>query len=402
MKRKWVKRGEIEAERRKQYLKELEEKRKKRKLNEHENMMSEESNNNNNNNNNNNSNNNNNNGIDGGADISNTMKNQTSSAYNNDIPIIDMNNMLSRDQVIRLLRQYGQPITLFGETDVDRFKRLRMYELMSHEDEQLRNRQNDFAQHLKRQEQELLNQNMMKSKEQGQEYDEGHSLSPNREPSSITVPSSTSTSNGVSGTSGSTSGSSSSSNNNNASSVADGGNNNAMHVEEMSSLPKEPRDNQSDHDYVRSFFRRLLKLWDHYLQFNRSEQEKKSTQGRMESGIYKQTRDYIKPLFRSLKKQMLPSDILNPLKKICQYLAEKEYVKAHDIYLELSIGNAPWPMGVTMVGIHERSARERIETGQIAHILNDEQQRKYIQSVKRLMTFCQKRFPTDPSKMVMQ
>jgi len=28
--------------------------------------------------------------------------------------------------------------------------------------------------------------------------------------------------------------------------------------------------------------------------------------------------------------------------------------------LELAIGNAPWPIGVTMVGIHERSGRARI------------------------------------------
>lgn len=31
----------------------------------------------------------------------------------------------------------------------------------------------------------------------------------------------------------------------------------------------------------------------------------------------------------------------------------------------MAIGNAPWPMGVTMVGIHERSAREKIFTNQV-------------------------------------
>lgn len=66
----------------------------------------------------------------------------------------------------------------------------------------------------------------------------------------------------------------------------------------------------------------------------------------------------------------------------------KEYVRAHDKYLELAIGNAPWPMGVTMVGIHERSGRARIFTSQVAHILNDETQRKYLQSVKRMLTVC--------------
>jgi pre-mRNA-splicing factor 18 len=46
--------------------------------------------------------------------------------------------------------------------------------------------------------------------------------------------------------------------------------------------------------------------------------------------------------------------------EICMYMQEREYLKANDSYLRLSIGNAPWPIGVTMVGIHERSAREKI------------------------------------------
>jgi len=32
-----------------------------------------------------------------------------------------------------------------------------------------------------------------------------------------------------------------------------------------------------------------------------------------------------------------------------------EYQKAHEKYIELGVGKAPWPIGVTMVGIHERS-----------------------------------------------
>jgi len=52
------------------------------------------------------------------------------------------------------------------------------------------------------------------------------------------------------------------------------------------------------------------------------------------------------------------------------------------------------------VGIHERSAREKIHSNQIAHVLNDETQRKYIQAFKRIMTFCQRKYPTDPSKTV--
>jgi hypothetical protein len=77
-------------------------------------------------------------------------------------------------------------------------------------------------------------------------------------------------------------------------------------------------------------------------------------------------------LIKKLKKRELNTEILNALYLLVQYCLMKEYVRAHDKYIELGIGNAPWPMGVTMVGIHERSGRSRIFTSQVAHILNDE------------------------------
>jgi pre-mRNA-splicing factor 18 len=93
-------------------------------------------------------------------------------------------------------------------------------------------------------------------------------------------------------------------------------------------------------------------------------------------------------MFKQLKKQLLNTEILNGIYLIVQYCLMKEYVRAHDKYLELAIGNAPWPMGVTMVGIHERSGRSRIFSSQVAHILNDDTQRKYLQSIKRMLTVC--------------
>lgn len=58
-------------------------------------------------------------------------------------------------------------------------------------------------------------------------------------------------------------------------------------------------------------------------------------------------------------------------------------------------------MGVTMVGIHERSAREKISSNTVAHVLNDETQRKYITGFKRLLTRHQMLYPTIPSMSVM-
>lgn len=60
-------------------------------------------------------------------------------------------------------------------------------------------------------------------------------------------------------------------------------------------------------------------------------------------------------------------------------------VQANDTYLQMAIGNAPWPIGVTMVGIHARTGREKIFAKSIAHVLNDETQRKYIQVCQSLL-----------------
>lgn len=38
----------------------------------------------------------------------------------------------------------------------------------------------------------------------------------------------------------------------------------------------------------------------------------------------------------------------------------REYVQANTRYIELSIGNAPWPMGVAMLGITVRRNAEKV------------------------------------------
>ncbi|KAF1744446.1 hypothetical protein MXB_1627, partial [Myxobolus squamalis] len=40
------------------------------------------------------------------------------------------------------------------------------------------------------------------------------------------------------------------------------------------------------------------------------------------------------------------------------------------------------------------------DNAKLLDVLNDETQRKYIQGVKRLMTYCQRTYPADPSKSV--
>ena len=110
------------------------------------------------------------------------------------------------------------------------------------------------------------------------------------------------------------------------------------------------------------------------------------------------------PLYQRLEAREVPADMVASLLLIVRAMKARNYLNAMDIYLKLSIGNAAWPIGVTQVGIHARSAREKISHAtnktNSAHIMTDEAARKFIHGFKRLITFCQQAYPTDPSRSV--
>ncbi|KAK1857390.1 hypothetical protein I4F81_000009 [Pyropia yezoensis] len=130
------------------------------------------------------------------------------------------------------------------------------------------------------------------------------------------------------------------------------------------------------------------------------ESDRRTYKVRAEYATCEQTVDHLRPLLRQLRKRTVARNILRALEEIFDHVAAREYVRANDRYLRLAIGNAPWPMGATMVGIHARSAREKIGEGKVAHVMNDEETRKYITAIKRLVTLAQKYHPTVPSKMM--
>merc|ERR1712037_723453 len=119
-----------------------------------------------------------------------------------------------------------------------------------------------------------------------------------------------------------------------------------------------------------------------------------------DGALFKQTKGYLKPLLKLLKKNTMSDDIRDSLTSMVKYIMHRDYIKANERYMEMAIGNAPWPIGVTNAGIHARPGRERIFSKHVAHVLNDESQRKYIQGLKRLMTKCQQYFITEPSRSV--
>ncbi|XP_047088364.1 pre-mRNA-splicing factor 18-like [Lolium rigidum] len=160
-----------------------------------------------------------------------------------------------------------------------------------------------------------------------------------------------------------------------------------------------PFEELCEEDKIMAFFKRLLTEWSQEVD-EMPEEERRTAKGKAVVATCKQCARYLDPLFRLCEKKALPDDVQRALLDVVRCCMRRDYLAATDNYIKLAIGNSPWPIGVTMVGIHERSAREKIHTNSVAHVMNDETTRKYLQSVKRLMTFCQRKYPTDPSRSV--
>ncbi|KAI8922752.1 Prp18 domain-containing protein [Entophlyctis helioformis] len=266
---------------------------------------------------------------------------------------------LTDDDVVKRLRSRDQPIRLFGESNVQRLKRLRIVEST---EERTEGQRNDFRDMLQATDKGLA-EKLLRGKDTTDDGDgQFESTASKKKKIQATELDTIDTS--------------------------------------IVSLELLESDRDLTYNLIAIYIKRVLVEWDKAFQ-ERPDEEKRTTQGKLQAATIAQAGEYLKPFFKSIKRRDLPDDVLARVTEICQYMQMREYTRANDSYLRLSIGNAPWPIGVTMVGIHERSGRERIFASQIAHALNDETQRKWIQSIKRLMTFAQIRWPpSDLAKLV--
>ncbi|OKL60892.1 hypothetical protein UA08_03228 [Talaromyces atroroseus] len=150
-----------------------------------------------------------------------------------------------------------------------------------------------------------------------------------------------------------------------------------------------------------SYFTMVLEEWEIALA-KRDISVKESFAGRQAYNAMVQSRENMRPLFKKFEGGDIDETVLEAIVEIVHCAQERRYVDANDGYLRLSIGKAAWPIGVTMVGIHERSAREKLhESDNKAHIMSDESTRKYLQSIKRCLSFAQVRWPPDDQLQLM-
>ena len=161
----------------------------------------------------------------------------------------------------------------------------------------------------------------------------------------------------------------------------------------------------ADREGRRRLFRQLASYFSMVLaEYERAmaaEEARDTAASRQAHAAMAQTRENMRPLFRRFEAGDLDDAVLAPMVEIVRAAQERRYVDANDGYLRLSIGKAAWPIGVTMVGIHERSAREKLHNGEKGHVMGDEVTRKYLQSIKRCITFAQVRWPPDDVRQLM-
>ncbi|KAH1277901.1 hypothetical protein KXX33_008727 [Aspergillus fumigatus] len=166
-------------------------------------------------------------------------------------------------------------------------------------------------------------------------------------------------------------------------------------------LPKDADGRKFLFRQLASYFNMVLLEWERALA-RRDASVKQSLTGRQAYNAMVQSRENLKPLFRKFEKNDIDDNLLEPIMEIVHKAQLRRYVDANDAYLRVSIGKAAWPIGVTMVGIHERSAREKLhQSDQQAHILSDEITRKFLQSIKRCLSFAQTRWPPDDQLQIM-
>ncbi|RXM30704.1 Pre-mRNA-splicing factor 18 [Acipenser ruthenus] len=182
-------------------------------------------------------------------------------------------------KVIRSLRERGEPIRLFAESDYDAFQRLRKIEFLAPEvNKGLRN---DLKAALDKIDQQYLNE-VVGGQEPGEE-DTQHDLKVHEENTTI---------------------------------------------EELEALGESlgQGDDDKDMDVITKVLKFLLGVWAKDLN-GREDHVKRGVQGKLTSATQKQTESYLKPLFRKLRKRSLPADIKESITDIIKFMLQREYVK---------------------------------------------------------------------------
>lgn len=218
--------------------------------------------------------------------------------------------VLTKDEIMRRLRRLKEPITLFGETEQERAARLEQAERnVTIVDEAAGGQQANFNIEYARQQRKRSRQ-----EEDDRAQPSGAALDPQQE---------------------------------------------ALMAAFRAAAEEHATTNLPLEDALARQLRSWCADWEADLEA-RPEEAKRSPAGHQATVRYRETVEYLKPLLARLRNRTLEPEMLAGLKLIIESMKGRNYLHAYKIYMGIAIGNSPWPIGVTQVGLHERSAREKI------------------------------------------
>lgn len=287
------------------------------------------------------------------------------------------------EEVIESLREINQPITLFGETDMMRYKRLRkcqrdgetgrvnpdilaLEQVSSGQRQSIRDKEEeeeDKEEEEQQEQEEQAPEPVADDKSDSEDDSEDVGKKQRQEPGDVAE----------------------------------------KQAPDLDDAPIEVENELMDKcDFIRKWCRMTLKTWEKELA-DKPEEDKKKAVVKTEIAAHRQVRRDIRPLQKRLKVYALENEMLQKIHPIIKYAADKEYLLADEAYLDLSIGKAAWPVGIgcggsmlmeDAIGLHDRFNRmENVKD--IAYLLNNEVNRKYVQALKRLLNCAKRYWPND-------
>uniref|UniRef100_A0A7S1LQ33 Pre-mRNA-splicing factor 18 n=1 Tax=Alexandrium catenella TaxID=2925 RepID=A0A7S1LQ33_ALECA len=348
---------------------------------------------------------------------------------------------LSIGEVIERLREMGLPITLFGETDMQRYRRLRNEEKEAHEGKKNPDVMMLESLHQTQQQQMMLNDQVEKDGEDDDDEENAAGAGAgggnnedddeDKEDSDAEDPADADELlNGGGRRAAQPAANSDKSDSDcedagmQAAAAADAGDKSDSDAEDPTAAPaaKQPEVAMQDNlgkpgedllaqvevdntlmdkcDFIRTWARKALKAWEKELA-DKPEEEKKKAICKQEMAQHRQVRRDVRPLQKRLRMYVMDQYLLGKIHNIVKHADDREYRDANEAYLDLSIGKAAWPVGIgcggsmlmeDAIGLHDRFNR-MANVKDIAYALNDDVTRKYVQALKRLMNVAQRYWP---------
>lgn len=312
------------------------------------------------------------------------------------------------EDIVSRFRQMGQPIILFGETDMQRYKRMRQLEREDHEGKKNpdlvmleavhANSRTMIEDQTKDKDDEDEDEEEGEKKQEGEEEDEKSEASESEEEKDSEKDSEKES--GQDDLTGDEKDGA-------AKKEGEGGEApKEKPKEEAVEVPEVDLGTMDQCDMIRSWVRKSLKAWEKELA-DLPDEEKKKPSTKTAVAAHRQVRRDVRPLQKRLRMYRMEEWLLDKIYNIVKKADDREYREAAEAYLDLTIGKAAWPVGIgcggsmlmeDAIGLHDRFNRNA-QVKDVAYALNDEVTRKFVQALKRLMNAAQKYWPpADPSK----